>query len=1124
MGKVLKTALVVGAVFAIVVATGGIAAPGGIAGFIGGATVTAGGVAAGAGIGLTATAAAFIGGAVIGAGLGVLSSMITPKIPKTNNETSLRLSKTLNPEEFCKIVFGETAMATDMRYWEVYGTDNNSYGEVIAAACHEVESFGDFYLEEELLAFDGSGFNTGGPFGGNLRKREFVVGSGAVGAAFGNKWDPIGAAATKMTGIAYYQLEYIFDQEVWPRGFPSRITQVGKGALVYDPRLDTTRGGSGAHRADDQTTWQYNDGTTDIGRNPVLQTLWYLLGWEVLGVRRAGMGVDPDDIDFASFITAANDAESEGYLSDIALSTGDPDETNISAIEGTCEGNLIDTGGRYSYHVGTDDTGTVAVAFDKSDIIGEVTWIPKVPMNEQYNSVEGQFVDPATLYQLRSYPKITDAAYVTADGFERTIDATYIGVQDNARVQKLVRLLLNRTRFQGLLQATFTFKALLAKNWDIVTVSVPVLNMTDKKFRVIRQIITSNGAIVLSMREEDAAIYASSSVIPLASPATGDAFDPKAKVAVAGDTVTAIEVSGDGISSADAIQVDWTTPSSVVLRTDVQYKRAADSDWISLAPLTQAENQAIITPLDANTSYDVRVRHVTILDVLGDWSVPTGSPVTTGNFTTLEVGGTDADGAHRNTLTYGVFDRDVTTFVEVPDAAPFDISAGVNRTFIIDVYFDEFDADRQAFWHKRDTGGTNTGWEMRIAGTTDKMQFVIDDPVGGAQSFESDEALIIERWYQIAVTRTAAGLYKMQIDDDIQAGSISDNVDISNAEVMRFGLFGSVSEFKGRLRNAQVWNVVRTQSQITDNRFKSYPLGEANLQGYWLFDEGTGLTVHDLGLEGFNGIGEGNYAWGGPVGTGLPNVDIALTDFGHLATDRGMDQGNSVIRLIPFGVQYVEGRDTDAITYGTSYNTVPTVTFQNGGINFEGTTLSNTGEIQTIIQAISSSVSGFTIQADVLETVASLVGHIDGEGAGTETAWNDGNGPTNPDWQAGKEATAAAWNNTYKTKYDATVTPGEVNFIRLGFYTNINGGGWTLQSQAYRTSSISGGIGNMVVAGMSTTGPDGDLYGVDIIAFNNATLDDVIQTDYDTAGAPTSVPATPTGSEDIVFRVEGGVE
>jgi hypothetical protein len=84
------------------------------------------------------------------------------------------------------------------------------------------------------------------------------------------------------------------------------MTIRGKGAKVYDPRLDSTvTGGSGSQRAATQSTWAWDD---NASRNPALQLLWFLLGWKINSKLALGMGLPPARIDLPSFITAPTSA------------------------------------------------------------------------------------------------------------------------------------------------------------------------------------------------------------------------------------------------------------------------------------------------------------------------------------------------------------------------------------------------------------------------------------------------------------------------------------------------------------------------------------------------------------------------------------------------------------------------------------------------------------------------------------------------------------------------------------------------------------------------------------------------------------------------------------------------
>lgn len=593
------------------------------------------GVSVGTTLGALGTIAAF-GGALA---LSSLSALSQKKPVEGNALTEQRLNKSVVPETPRKIIFGETAAPLDIRYWEVFGTDNNSYDEVIAVAGHEVQSFGKFFLEDKEHTFSGAG--TSNILGTAFKRFTRTVGvtGTRLTAGAGFLW----TTNASMTGMAFMVLKYVHSQEKWPQGFPNKVTQVVKGALVYDPRLDSTvAGGTGTHRIDDQLTWQYNDGTSDIGRNPALQMLWYLIGWRVSGFLVCGMGVKTTSINLVEFIQAANDAEAQSFESDCALSTGDEHETNIGIIESTCGGRLLDTGGIYTFKIAIDDTATIAVAFDDNDVVGAIQWVPAKKMRDQVNVFTGVYVEPNDLYQLRSFPEVSDAAFIASDGFERRSNNRFVAVQDALQAQKLSRILLNQTRFQGVFKAAFSYKAMLAKNWDIVTLSLVSQGWTNELFRIIQYDITTNGIILLTLEQTDSSIYVggATSTPPVG---TGTAWDPRAKIPLLGLLATAVVITGEGQSARDALRVTFTLPTGMVLNTVVEYRVVGDTDFILAGVLTGDDNSLDITPLTPNTSFDVRAKHISITDVPGDFVSIVG---TTGNGTILDfdnLGGLNAD-------------------------------------------------------------------------------------------------------------------------------------------------------------------------------------------------------------------------------------------------------------------------------------------------------------------------------------------------------------------------------------------------------------------------------------------------------------------------------------------------
>lgn len=537
----------------------------------------------------------------IGMGIGSAAQMagMKTKVPDVSSATGARLNVSIDPDAYRTIAFGETALGTDQRYWESWGPENSYFDQVIAAAGHEIESFGKLYFDDEEVTF--SGDNATGAYAGALTKQDRVVGvtGTALTVGAGSLW----TSAASMTGVAHYALRIRWSQEKFPRGIPSRITRVGKGALVYDPRRDSTQpGGSGSHRANDQSTWEYSPTDSNgvpIGRNPALQILWYEIGWRVQNpvtsewILVCGRGRPLDDINFAQFITAANDCEDEEYYSDVLLSTGDAHETNIAVLEAACAGKLMDNGGRIGLRIRTDTTGDIVQAFTDGDILDSDAsdWIPSEDMPQRWNQGVGSFVDPAALYKLIPLPVVRDATYEAEDGFRRPGPAfRFDAVQDPAQAQKLIRLELNMSRYQGVFTAPFNWRAKKVQVWDCVTLTFPRLGFDERIFHVLEKKTDPMGAIWLLLREDDPSVHTPGTVNPVPAPSPGAGYDPRVVTAPdAGDwTVTPIYREGGG-AKIPVLTIDGGATASNIVATHVWQKLEPSGSWFYVGRFVAGE-------------------------------------------------------------------------------------------------------------------------------------------------------------------------------------------------------------------------------------------------------------------------------------------------------------------------------------------------------------------------------------------------------------------------------------------------------------------------------------------------------------------------------------------------------
>ncbi len=371
-----------------------------------------------------------------------------------------------------------------------------------------------------------------------------------------------------------------WNETLYATGFPA-VSAIVRGKLVYDPRLDSTNGGSGSHRADTVSTWAYSD-------NPALCAADYLRD-------ALGFGCASTEIDWPSVIAAANvcdelvpiDAGSgtqKRYTVAGVLSTETERKANLEAILDAMVGMAVYSGGKWVLRAGAYVTPTLDM--DEGDLAGgDIVVQARANRRDLFNAVRGRYREPAQLYQVTDFPPYSSSTYATEDAGEviyREIDLPM--VDDARRAQRIAKLILYRARQALTVQASFKRGAYALQPGDTCRLSISRYGWTNKVFRVLRREFADMATVRLTLQEDASSIYSwaySEAIDPDPAPNTG-LPDPRYVAIPAGVVLTSsastFYVRQDGVV-VPYVEASWTLPVADDVHVEVYWKRAGEAEY-----------------------------------------------------------------------------------------------------------------------------------------------------------------------------------------------------------------------------------------------------------------------------------------------------------------------------------------------------------------------------------------------------------------------------------------------------------------------------------------------------------------------------------------------------------------
>lgn len=411
-----------------------------------------------------------------------------------------------------------------------------------------------------------------------------------------------------------------WDDTIYTAGVPA-ASAIVRGRAVYDPRQDSTNGGSGAHRVNDPTTWSWT-------RNPARIAADYLMS-------PLGFNVAASKVDWPSVIAAANACDetvnsTARYSCDGVLSTDASRKANLESILSSMVGSAYYSGGKWFIRAGVANTAT-PFELDESDLAGgEITVIARQPRSDLFNAIRGRYRNPAELYAITDFPPYSSTTYAAQDNGEIVYqDIELPMTQSSVMAQRIAKLILNRSRQAVTVVADFKLGAYKLQPGDTVNLTLARYGFSAKLFRVIEREFADLARVRLVLQEEAPEVYAwdfdadATTLDPAPNTNLPDPrfVAPPTNVALI-STPTSFYTRSDA-TAVPYLDITWDAPTSPDVVTEVYWKRAEQTDF----QLIRTAANAVTARIEGVSGGDVLNLYLVHVSLTGArsaiWWVPT---------------------------------------------------------------------------------------------------------------------------------------------------------------------------------------------------------------------------------------------------------------------------------------------------------------------------------------------------------------------------------------------------------------------------------------------------------------------------------------------------------------------
>lgn len=396
----------------------------------------------------------------------LISMLLAPEVEQKGVKTKMDTGGD-NPPSF---ILGEYCTAGQLIYANVwdksgYNIENADLVYVIQLSCKPVNALSNvvFANNERVTLNPGTNWN------GFMQVDEYVKGASGGGyflvkfhdgtQSNADSWlldkfgsDPDRPWKSDMVGegCAYVIVQaWYSNRGIWT-GLPD-LRWVVQGSALYDPRKDSTVGGSGTQRRNSPNTWTFTKNPKVIEYNAIIgirQSGEHLWGGDAEAYRL------PLDYWFAAMnacdenISRAAGGTLKRYEIGCEIHLDDKPIDIIAEINKSCNGYTTEFGGTYKTWVGGPGLPVGTITDDDFLITADMETNKFQSQQSTYNTAYATYPEPNQQWEPKDGPRYQLDTALAEDGEELAIDISLPFVSENNQVQRVMRMAVKDSRRQ----------------------------------------------------------------------------------------------------------------------------------------------------------------------------------------------------------------------------------------------------------------------------------------------------------------------------------------------------------------------------------------------------------------------------------------------------------------------------------------------------------------------------------------------------------------------------------------------------------------------------------------------------------------------------------------------------